>query len=318
MLYEFALLPNVIEEAITSPNISEQRELIQLLQRFRENAMLVDLADGSWYKHVQELVISTNFPYRSEITKLLIDLKDRHRIVAHGEKQSSAPIDWLCEAAKTITSCSIDGVFLTDTEFARLSTPSNCYIPFPSAPFNIAGLLVWQGKRTKSLCKCDADFRSALAGILRHAQRVDLVDPYFSCGQCRYQKTLDLCIDLLARGYTKCPRLVIHSEMNGYNSVKEWKEAWRSYFQGIRPPKPLTLRAFLWEQKNEDRFHNRYIFTDQGVGIIAGDGLDCHRPEKASSDNWQLMDLDAAGKEWEKFTSSPQYTKLGYVEVARC
>jgi len=320
MLYEFALLPEVIEEAVTNPDTSHQRELIELLKRVRENAMLVDTDYGAWsnrVKHVIERVSTEGGSYHAEITTLLRDLMKHHRIVRHRLTENQVADDWLQQAEIIRGICRFDGILAPPSLCLYLSELPDYYHPFPHPPGQI-GRTNWHGRRSRSTRKCRAEFESALDAVLRHAQRADLVDPYINCEERRYQQTLELCVELLSKNHAEKPQLVIHtSPMRSNHTTKNWKASWSDYFQRVPASRPLTLRAYCWKGTPTERFHNRYVFTDQGVGLSIPHGLDCHEPNSASSDIWQMMDVEEAQREWTKFTSAPVYDLDAKVRVER-
>lgn len=323
MLYEFALLPEVIEEAVTSPDISKQRELIGLLRQVRENAMLVDTDSDAWSKQVRQVIelVSNEGPsYRAEIKMLFGQLLKHNRIVRHHLAGSQVADDWLRQADDIRSICRFDGIFTSASLWSHLTELPDHYYPFPPPPEHVQRM-DWYGKRSRSTRKCRSEFMSVLDPVLRHAQRVDLVDPYINCENSHYKETLELCVELLSKAHTGHPSLVIHAKASnnnhGLNADEEWKASWTNYFQSISVSRSLTLRAFRWKETSRERFHNRYVFTDQGVGLSIPYGLDCHEANKASQDSWQLMDIEAAQKEWTKFTSAPVYERVAKVEVRR-
>lgn len=317
MLFEFALLPEVIEEALTSPDLSQQRELIELLRRIRENAMIVDVDDHTWHKEIVWLVAQTSCQYHIDIKTLLGELSKHKRIVTHTLGANHAGSDWLTKANSIRAMCPLDGILAPPSLFLQVTNLPSHIHPFPPLPENSQSTQ-WYGKRTHTTHKCESDFRTVLAPVLRHAQRVDLVDPYLDCTQSRYQKTLELCVELLSQTHQGSASLVIHTRASeASDNLREWKTKWKTYFDNITVSRSMTFRAFLWRQDPPERFHNRYVFTDQGVGISIPYGLDCHDTNSASQDTWVLMDVDAAQQEWAKFTSAPVHKLEAQVEVRR-
>lgn len=315
MLFEFALLPEVIKEALTSPDLGPQRELIELLRRIRENAMIVDVDDYTWRKEIIRLVTQISCQYYIDMKTLLGELSKHKRIVTHTLGANHAGSDWLTKTNSI--SCPLDGILAPPALFSQVTNLPSHIHPFPPLPGNSQSTQ-WYGKRTHTTRKCKSGFRTVLAPVLRHAQRVDLVDPYLDCGSSYYRETLELCVELLSQTHQESASLVIHAKVSeAHGNPIEWKTKWQTYFGGIPVSRPMTFRAFLWRQVPPDRFHNRYVFTDQGVGISIPYGLDCHDANSASQDTWVLMDVDAAQREWAKFTSAPIHKLEAQVEVKR-
>ena len=72
----------------------------------------------------------------------------------------------------------------------------------------------WNGrrKRTLSLSKSDADYRTALTAILRHAKSLALIDPWLNSQDSRYFDTVTICSNVLGqRGHARLQGLsLIH------------------------------------------------------------------------------------------------------------
>jgi len=316
MLFEFAMTPDVIEDALTSPNINDQYLVVELLMRLRENGLLVDLRDGDGNSYLSQLRDGTFSGYSEDIRSLLKDLFDRQRIVSH--PASPNWISWLDEARYSKTLCSTSyGIILSYNHYCKLSSSPAFIYPFPPPPAPSATWTRWQGKRSKILNKCEADFRTALAPVLQHASRVDLVDPYFNCHRVEYQKTLRLCINLLGRETADEKKVVIHAgdpycdKKHNPESPEKRLMAWETFFSSLSCSVPVTLKIFLWDNINHERHHNRYIFTNQNVGIGIQDGLDCHKSASASTDTWTLLDVDDSNEQWAKYTTTRKYRLLG-------
>lgn len=324
MLYEFALLPDVIEEAITKPDEGGQRELLNLLSHIRENGSLVDLGNGDWSSYVFSLLSQSQTGYLCDIREMLEHLHDHGRVIPHGVGSKRADVNWLDEANSARGNCRYEWIVLSHDVYGRLSDPPDYYLPFPVPPSPKTAWQHWEGKRSHTLRKCESEFRIALSPLFRHASRVHLVDPYFNCHRTAYKDFLALCIDLIQASSAQHPQLFIHAGDPQRDDQRHCREdavtranAWRSYLQSVNPSRPITFRVFLWGDRLPERMHNRYIFTDQSFGIKTGHGLDCHDPSKASSDDWDLKDIDEANATLAKYTSRPIYKKLDSVVVVR-
>ena len=325
MLYEFALLPDVYREAITCAYQSDQRDLMNLLDRLMAHSLLVDLRNRELYRHIFDLLTQHDTGYLGDIRELLKILFSRNRIVTHPVSLSAtgSDVDWISEAISARDKCGFDGIIISPDSYLTLTNPQNFIIPFPASPSVPTDWSKWQGKRSRRTRKCRSDFESALAPAFRHALRVHLVDPYFNCHRPEYRETLNLCVDLLMDGTASHPELFIHAgdpaldRTHNPESAQNRELAWKSYLNSVSIRRPMTFRVYFWGNVPPERVHNRYIFTDQCVGIKTGDGLDCHNPNNASKDTWGLEDVDVAKDLLADYTSRPIYRRLGSVEVAR-
>lgn len=322
MIYEFALLPEVIEEALTKPDEGGQRELINLLFRILENGYLVDLGSGRWRDYVFSLLSQSQAAYQGDILELLKFLYDHNRIVPHEIRSEMYDTSWLDEANSARSQCSYEWLVISHDSYQGLSAPPDHYLPFPLPPSPKAAWQNWMGNRDRSLRKCEPDFRTALAPLFRHASRVHLVDPFFSCRTRKNKDFLDLCIDLLGASSAQHLQLFIHAgdpqnDRNFRECPDNRAKAWTSYLHSVPIKRPMTFNVFLWSSGFPERVHNRYIFTDQHFGISVGDGLECHAPHEASTDTWQLKSVREADNVFASFTIQPVHRQLAHVAVSR-
>jgi hypothetical protein len=261
---------------------------------------------------------------RDKVIACLNTLHDRHRLVRHPRRIQGNPTadsEWLELALESHRRIPFYGIILgkallsecghSDAAFAELSEA----LDSPQ----------WQSRRRSStLTKCDADYRAALAPILRHARTLALVDPYMSCHDSRFFNTVKICIDLLGqRGHAILPsRIHIHAGNpgNSYNhpeSVADRLSAWERCLRPlIDEQHPHRFKVFLWEaHPGGETLHDRYILTDQcGLSIPAG--LDCRADSMPNSTTWSLLDEEDRIRRLQDFDpgTSP-FRLLGEREV---
>jgi hypothetical protein len=184
----------------------------------------------------------------------------------------------------------------------------------------------WQSRRRSlTLTKCDADYRVALAPMLRHARTLALVDPYMSCHNSRFFNTVKICIDLLGqRGYAVLPaRIHIHAgnpqdDHYHHESVVDRLNAWEQCLRSlIDAQHPHRFKVSLWgSHPGSETLHDRYVLTDQ-CGISVPAGLDCRTYSTPNSTTWSLLDEEDRRRRLEDVdpTASP-FRLLGDREIS--
>ena len=321
MLYEFALLPDVIEEIITNPEQTNQQLFINLLERLLENGMLANLKNGEWSKHIYKLFDGLYIGDTGYILDLLYRLENYNRMVLHSANSTSVPSDWLDEAKHANDMCHLNGIILSSTVYNKIKAPPVEYCPFP--PSHVKRWTSWYGKRsTRNFKKCESDFISVLSPIFRHANRVDLIDPYFNCHRKEYKKTMQICVNLIKSEQNRVPIIVIHAgdptnDIRNPESPNNRILEWKAFLNSLPLSQSMIFRVFLWGMAYPEKPHNRYIFTDQFVGLSLPNGLDCYEPAKARSDSLDLKDVEETQRLWQEFTSVPIYTPLKNLKVER-
>ncbi len=164
----------------------------------------------------------------------------------------------------------------------------------------------WNGrrKRTLSLTKSDADYRAALAPILRHAKSLALIDPWLNSYESRYLDTVTICSNVFGqRGHARLQgRIDIHAEADKQKpdgrTVADHLAAWKEKLRPLIAVDGHRFRVFLWESlPGSESMHDRFILTDQ-CGISAPGGLDCRRLSHANTTDWNLLDEDVRQKRW--------------------
>jgi hypothetical protein len=200
--------------------------------------------------------------------------------------------EWLDLALESHRRIAFHGIVLSQTLLETCGHNDNAFMELSTALDSPQ----WHNRRRSvTLTKCEADYRVALAPILRHARSVSLIDPYMSCHNSRFFDTVRMCLDLTGqRGHTPLPaRIHIHAgnpqeDRDRPESVSDRLAAWERYLRPLQHPHRITV--FLWgSQPGGETFHDRYILTDQ-CGISVPAGLDCRTSSTPNSTTWSLLD----------------------------
>ena len=184
------MTPDVFDTTVVDADPTLGIVLVQLLRGMCDNGPIANLHRDRWARHVMEHRLARLSPaLKDKVIACLNTLHDRHRLVRHPRRMQGDPT--------------------ADSEWLELALESHRRIPFHSIILSkallsgcgesnivlteLSGALdspQWQSRRRSfTLTKCDADYRAALAPILRHARTLTLIDPYMSCRDSRFFNT---------------------------------------------------------------------------------------------------------------------------------
>lgn len=297
LLYEFAMTPDVFDPSVVGVNPALRIVLVELLRGMCENGLVANLHQAGWHRHIRQRLEELSPNLRRDIIECLNTLYDRHRLVAHPRRVAGDPAndaDWLDLALESHRRSLFRGIVLSQA--LRDSCP-HCDPAFMELSVALDSPLWRERQRSHNLVQREADYRAALTPILRHARALTLVDPYINCHEARYQATIRYCIELLGqRGYNVLPgRIHIHAgdptnrRLRHHESVPDRLNAWESYLRRFIGRYPHRFKVFLWrKRRGGERFHDRYILTDQ-CGISVAAGLDCDAHSQHAT-TWMLLD----------------------------
>lgn len=325
MLYEFALTPDVFDANTIEADPILGLTLLQLLRGLCDNGMVANLNKDRWVRHIREKRLEwpaeLSPGLRDKIISCLNILHDRHRLVRHPRRVQGDPAtdsEWLDLTLESHQRIAFEGIILSPDLLDACCANEGAFI-------NLSGALdapQWHNRRrSMTLTKCEADYRDALAPILRHAKSVSLVDPYMSCHNTRFFDTVRICLDLVGqRGHAPLSsRVHIHAgdpQEDNYHreSVTDRLAAWERQLRPLQHSHRITI--FLWgRQTGGETFHDRFILTDQCCISIPG-GLDCRTSSTPNSTTWSLLDEEDRFQWLQSFdpVTSP-YQLLGKREL---
>lgn len=324
MLYEFAMTPNLFDASVIEPDARAGIVLVELLRGIAENGLLANLHKDRWLRHVQEHRVSTlPTSLRDRILTILNLLHARHRLVRHPKRQAGDPAtdyDWLGLALESHDRIPFHGIFLSQDLIDGCGHNCDAFVEFLGALDSPK----WEARRgrTRSLKKSEADYRNALAPLVRHCKVLQLVDPYLNAQETRYFTTVDLCSELMGRRVQErlAGRIDVHAEAKRQRpdglAIEQHLDAWENRLRPLVARDHHRFRVHLWEcQPGGESMHDRFILTDQCAVSVPG-GLDCRAHSHANSTNWALLDEDARTRRWSDYdpATSP-FQRVGYREV---
>jgi len=322
LLYEFAITPDVFRADVVDANPVLGLTLVQLLHGLCDNGMLANLHKDRWIRHIRDDHVAKLSPtLRDKIITCLNVLENRYRLVRHPRLVQSDPASdnaWLDLALESHRRFALHGIVLSQV---LLNTCGHNDPAFMELSIALEAPQWHNRRRSITLTKSAADYRAALAPILRYARAVSLVDPYMSCHNSRFFDTVRICLDLTGqRGHTPLPaRIHIHAgdpqvDSSHSESVLARLAAWEQQLLSLQHLHRITV--FLWgSHPGGQTLHDRYMLTDQ-CGILVPAGLDCRTSSTPNSTTWSLLDEEDRIKRLQDFdpATSP-YHLLGKREL---
>lgn len=299
MLYEYSITPDVFDPALLENDQAAAVILTQLLRGICENGMISDLHKSGWSRDIAKRIEEIpSHKIKTNVMKLLEVLKDRKRLVRH-PRAANDPADdmqWVELAREAHGRAPLDAIVLTPNLRARCGIDDEVLVGLgdvlDSAP--------WLNRRRSATIKQrEADYRSLLPKILRHAKRLWLIDPYFRPDRRQWTDTIEICASLMGQRGGELLRGIIEihtgdpGKRNTPLSPKDEMTAWDQWKKNhFAPNYPHTLSVSMWAKFDDgERVHDRFLITDQ-VGISIAGGLDCITPPAGipSDTVWTLLD----------------------------
>jgi hypothetical protein len=318
LLYEFAMTPELFDASVAGTQDSAGVILVELLRGIAENGLLANLHKDRWIRHVTESRATTLSPaLRDKLFTCFSVLNDRHRLVRHPKCMTGDPstdLDWLTLTLESHQRIALHAIVLSQSLIEAFGQGCNAFVEFNSSLDSAQ----WNGrrKRTLTLFKSVADYRSALAPILRHAKALSLIDPNVNSHESRYFDTVTICSNVMGqRGHARLRgRIDVHAEARKQKpagrSVTDYLDAWEQMLHPLVATDGHRFRVFLWESlPGSESMHDRFILTDQ-CGISVPGGLDCRTHSHANSTDWNLLDEDVRRRRWNEYDPPASPFKL--------
>jgi len=324
MLYEFAMTPDLFDASVINTDEKGGVIIVELLRGIAENGLLANFHKDRWLRHIKEERTMTLSPaLRDKVLTCLSVLHDRHRLVRHPKCMAGDPStdqEWLNLVFDSHDRIPFHAIILSQALMNSCGRECGAFVEF----FGSLDSSQWNGrrKRTLSLAKSDADYRSALAPILRHAKALALIDPWLNSQESRYFDTIAICSSVLGqRGHARLQgRIDIHAEARKQKpygrTVADYLTIWEQKLRPLITSGNHRFRVFLWESlPGYESMHDRFILTDQ-CGISTPGGLDCRTHSHANNTDWSLLDEDVRLRRWNEYVPdvSP-YRLLGKKEI---
>src|SRR5262249_45322192 len=120
-----------------------------------------------------------------------------------------------------------------------------------------------------------AEMAAAVAAMLRIAETIVLVDPYFSPDSPAHRRTLEAFLRTMLEGRTVGGpgRLEVQTSVGHTGTRPHFENECKARLPGCIPAGARLKVIRLEERSPGERLHNRYILTDVG-GVVFVGGLD--------------------------------------------
>jgi hypothetical protein len=296
VLYEFAITPDAFDAASLQSDGRLEVSLVEFLRGLNQNGLLANLHKDRLVRHIEDRLAGLRPSLRDKVAACLSNLKDRHRIVRHPRRPEGDPvgdIEWLDLALRSHVRIPFHGIVTTHLLAAAVELSDPAIVELG----DILDSMPWQNRRrTRTIRKCEADYRLVFSSILRHARSVCLVDPYLSAREAKWFAMVQLCSELAglrANERLSC-RIDVHAEAKTRQTQGETPDDFVATFRARLAPLidiyQHRYRVFLWESlPGSDKFHDRFVLTDQ-CGVQVPYGLDLFAAETASPTTLGLLD----------------------------
>lgn len=319
MFYDFALTPDVFEYHVLKTGSDLGIVVVQILRGIADNGTIADLDQGRWLTYVMHNLANGRVPpeLRDRVNACLQVLANRNRLIRRSQTlmlSSSDELRWLAWALECHADAEFHGVIATEELLAVSGMTNGVLIGLPSALESRQWL---ERRRSIPLTKCEADYRKHLSPILRHAQKVTLIDPFLSPHKERYTRSVELISELVGQrgAYRRPGKIVIHSgdpvseprDARGVTyaeSVASRLTAWEAFLKPLATKWKHRLEVALWRNKPSSKvFHDRYLITDQ-CGISTPAGLDCLDAGKGNNTDWSMLEFETLADRLDDFNPS--------------
>lgn len=266
LLAEYALTPDVFD---TTSYTSEEVcgiHLQNLKEVLLHEGLVRDLRQGDWGR----LFLSNDRSWHQRGKELLKKLVSQKRLVAFPPMGATVPVtdvEWCGEAIATHrVPHELAGIIVSEA----LVGPHRAN-PLVASVGRLASAAWWSGRSPSlRLARTLGAYRSGLELVLRHANSIMLIDPYFDP-----TKTHRDAVTLLAGAGQRAPRPLIEVHRVAWYGTGQDKRAQSAVVEAsLRPAlataatqSGLSFEVFLW-----DDFHDRYLISDL-VGISVPHGF---------------------------------------------
>lgn len=317
MLYELALTPELFDKNNIEENELDYMLLIAVLREAEANGIIANLDNNKWINDVVNRIYVLSPKTKDELIRRLNRLKDRKRIATYpsNEIDPTNDLEWLQHALKVHELTPFYSVISSLLDAENEEDPS--LINLRKIMFSD----IWNERKSSTQIKqSPEEYTKYLKPVMRHARKIQLIDPYMSPLESRYLKTLEICIQLLEKKsviihiHCKIPPQFEREIRNNRVRARKYLDKWEIIIKEIidrETERRDRYKIFIWQARRQShRFHDRCIITDQcGVGIHGG--LDTYNFETMT--NWNLMTYEETETILNQFKeeSSP-YDLLGY------
>jgi hypothetical protein len=291
MIHEYALEPELVA------TLSNRNDFRYFIEKFGlGQPRIVSRYPKTWKRLVWEAFQSDDDMEKLRMTELLTRFSERmvHRRNCVWEPDRP----WLQNAHQEHTRVPFHAILARANAGAHPSTLTAGGLDDATA--------LWAVPRGVTIARSAVEMASAAVDMLRIADAIIFVDPYFRPGRIENRRPLEAFL----RAVVTARPLLMPTRIEVHTSLDEGRSGTREFFEeqcARRLPQcvPGGVRLVilrLRERPGGERLHNRYILTDVG-GLIFGVGLDDGAP--GETDDVTVMDRAQYELRWSQHAAEP-------------
>lgn len=163
---------------------------------------------------------------------------------------------------------------------------------------------LWSVPRGVTIARSADEMAATIAAMLRIAEVVIFVDPYFRPGRPQNRRPLEAFLSAVVntRPLEMSARVEVHTALdeNRSGTREFFEDQCRRNLSDCIPQGLRLVLLRLRERPGGERLHNRYILTDVG-GLVFGAGLD--EGTAGETDDVTLMDRAQYELRWSQHTA---------------
>lgn len=296
MLYELAITPDVFDSPLAATDPEHGLELRELLREISTNGLVANFDKGEWARQVMTRADGWPPRTRDALQTHLVRLDKLHRLVRHPKRDAGHPAsdqEWLDLAMESHRRVPFDWVVVSKRLHANTDAQD-------SALTELAELRQsegWEARRwSESVQMCESKYRQLLGPLLRHAKRLEIINPYLSHRNRRHFKIVELCASAMGeRGQAplagKIHNHVWQAESEDPARVDVYLDSWMQELDRLKQQHRLrhSFKVVAWGRKSDGpRMHDRFLLTDQ-CGVQAGWGFDCLAEGTNQQTTWTFL-----------------------------
>lgn len=296
MLYEYALEPALL---------SNWKDFRYFTEKFGfSQRRLISCYPKHWKRMVYESLTSCGEIERKRIEDRLQKLDDR---ILKRQHEWDRQCDWLTNAEAEHARRPFYAIL------ARSNPNNRDYVleeenisedhPFPASP------------KSPVIRRVAGEMAACVALLLRAAEKILFIDPYFGPQYLRYQRPLEAFLDAILEQRQGEPPTRIEIHASDRLEAGFFKSECDRHLPKIIP-EGISVRLVQWRQKEGgEKLHNRFILTDKG-GVRFGVGLDDSDGADGETDEVESLGEETYKFRWAQYASSdPAFDFVDKVDI---
>ncbi len=266
MLDEYALVPDIFDQAAYSNPAFIEMCLPQLKEPLLQEALVRDLCDGGWSQYCLQNSGSLHRLCK-EILKKLVQNNRLRRFPRQAATAPASANDWCREGLSAGGIDPLTGVISAHASKQNFSDSEVASVE------KLTGTLWWQNRSPSvTVDRKTAEYIKVIRRVLLQANSLMFVDPNLDPSSRNYREFPQLLGPIAQRGVK--PRIEIHrsfckgdGRVRTFPTEAEWKASFADFGNALSS-QGLAAEIFFWED-----FHDRYLIADV-VGVFLSAGFD--------------------------------------------